>query len=304
MAATAAAAGARTCCLSCSTRPLDVILERPRAQGLAQHERKFLAQGDSWFSFGSVNPLLTGSILEPMQFATDRCAVDCAHPGDTLVHMIEQRRNPEFLNLLIGAQNWAWDALLRSPGGNDLIDFIRTPRVDQRGNPVPVALRALFARDERGGRTAAAACISEDGWATFVAHIVAQFHEFVALRDCASSKSQGVPIFAHSDDLITPRNAGAGLGVGPWLYPALIAYEVPDRLWVELTRLFLDRLKALMQALNLPNFHLVDTQGTLSAAAPGSGGDSDDWADEIHPNRGGYGKLAKVFAAGIAALLP
>jgi hypothetical protein len=284
--------------------PLDVILSRPKAQDFPQHARKFLAQGDSWFSFGSLNPLVTASILDPMEFAKDSCAVNCAHPGDTLVHMIDQRRNPEFLNLLVGAQSWAWDALLLSPGGNDLIDFITTPTVDGKGKAVPKELRALLTKDERGAVTTAAAYISEAGWATFVAHIVPQFHEFVGLRDSPRSKSQGVPIFAHTYDFITPRNAGAGAGVGPWLYPALIAYGVPDAVWVDLAKLFMDRLRTLMQSLALPNFHVIDTQGTLAPATLGNTGDSNDWGNEVHPNRGGYKKLGKVFAAGIEAQFP
>jgi hypothetical protein len=277
--------------------PLDVILNRPRAQDFPQHPRRLLAQGDSWFSFGSALPWATGSILDAMQFDTDCCAVNCAHPGDTLVHMIDQRRQTEFLNLLIGNQSWAWDALVLSPGGNDLIDFIATPQVDQDGHAVPRHLRALLTPAERAGAASAAACVSEDGWDTFVQHIVPQFHEFVALRDATGSKSRGVPIYAHTYDFITPRDAGAGPGVGPWLQPALLAYGVPAAYWKDLSGLFLGRLKTLLLGLGLPNFHVIDTQGTLDAAAPGSRGDNRDWANEIHPNRAGYRKLARVFAA-------
>jgi lysophospholipase L1-like esterase len=284
--------------------PLDVLHDRPRAGNFPQYARKFLAQGDSWFSFGSANALETGSLLDPMEFATHCCVVNCAHPGDVLAHMVEQRRETSFLNLPIGGQSWAWDAILLSAGGNDLIDFLRTPAVDGQGRPVAQNLRALLTKDERGAANTPEACISEEDWATFVQHIVPQFHEFVALRDSAASKCQGVPYFAHTYDFTTPHNAGAGLGAGPWLYPSLVAYGVPQRHWIGLTRRFLNRLAALMKALNLPNFHVIDTQGTLVPADLGSARDNHDWANEIHPNRDGYPKLAEVFAAGIAAGMP
>jgi hypothetical protein len=285
--------------------PLDVMLSRPSADDFPQHPRRFLAQGDSWFSFGSANPTLTGNMMDGMAFDTDTCVVNCAHPGDVLQHMVDKRREPLFANLLFGPMAWRWDAILLSPGGNDLIDFIRVPAVDRDGQPVPPFLRGLLTREERGGDPdRAAAYISEQGWDTFVQHIVPQFQEFIAMRDAADSQSRGVPIFVHTYDFITPRDAGAGAGSGPWLFPALMDYEVPQAVWLSLTRLFLTRLTGLMRSMNLANFQVIDTQGTLEPADLGSTGDDHDWANEIHPNPGGYRKLGQVFAAGIEALMP
>lgn len=284
--------------------PLDVILDRPAARDFPLHSRRFLAQGDSWFSFGSANPTLTGNLLFEMVFERDSCAVNCAHPSDVLDHMVDQRREPLFTNLLMGANRWHWDAILLSPGGNDLIDFLRSPAVDAQGRPVPQELRALLTSAERGTARSARRFVSEAGWASFVAHIVPQFHELVALRDAARSESQGVPIFVHTYDVITPRNAPAGPNVGPWLYPVMQDYDVPERFWLPLTRLFLARLADMMHGLALPNFHVIDTQGTLAPADLGRPGDDHDWANEIHPNPGGYRKLAQVWAPAIEALMP
>lgn len=284
--------------------PLDVLLNRPGADDFPQHPRRLLAQGDSWFSFGSLNPMATGNVMDGMAFEVDTCVVNCAHPGDTLNHMVDKRREPMFANMLLGHQAWRWDAILLSPGGNDLIDFIRVPQVDGQGQPVPPHLRALLTPAERGAPTTPAGYVSETGWVTFMQYLVPQFQEFVAMRDAASSQSQGVPIFVHTYDFITPRNAGAGLGVGPWLQPALVAYQVPEDQWFPLTRLFLGRLTALLRDMDLPNFHVTDTQGTLVPAEAGSSGDSHDWANEIHPNPGGYRKLGAAWAADIEAVMP
>ena len=284
--------------------PLDVMLGRPAAANFPLHPRRFLAQGDSWFSFGSINPLATGNMMDGMAFEKDSCVVNCAHPGDVLDHMVDKRREPLFANLLIGRQAWHWDAILLSPGGNDLIDFIRVPQVDGGGQPVPAFMRALLTPAERGGAPdRAAAYVSEQGWDTFVQHIVPQYHEFVAMRDAATSQSREAPIFVHTYDFITPRDAGAGAGVGPWLFTALTEYEVPQALWIPLTRLFLSRLTGLMRSMALPQFHVIDTQGTLDPADLGTHSDDHDWANEIHPNPGGYLKLGAVFAAGIEALM-
>jgi len=285
--------------------PLDVLLNKHAAEDFPLHPRRFLAQGDSWFSFGSVMPQDTGNMMNGMAFETNTCVVNCAHPGDVLHHMVDKRREPLFASLLLGPQAWQWHAILLSPGGNDLIDFIRVPQVDGQGQPVPPFLRALLTPAERGGNPPlAAAYVSEQGWDTFVQHIVPQYHEFIAMRDAPSSQSRGVPIFVHTYDFITPRDAGAGAGVGPWLFPALTDYEIPQPLWIPLTRMFLSRLTALMRGMALPHFHVIDTQGTLEPADLGSPGDDHDWANEIHPNPGGYVKLGAVFAVGIEALMP
>ena len=270
----------------------------------APFEWRFLAQGDSWFSFGSLLPWATSNLLNPLELKASACAVNCAVPGKELVHMVDARRDPSFLNLLLGVFEMPWTALLLSGGGNDLIDAIRTPFIDRHGKPVDPALRLLLTPAERGDPANPDGYISEAGWATFEAHLVAQFHEFVAARDDARSQSQGVPIFCHTYDIVTPRNAGAGPNLGPWLWPALNAYGVPDDadIRIALARAFLERLEVLLLMLDLPNLHVVPTQGILEPADAVSG-PSHDWENEIHPNPGGYAKLAKRYGAAIDAVL-
>jgi hypothetical protein len=42
---------------------------------------------------------------------------------------------------------------------------------------------------------------------------------------------------------------------------------------------------------------------TLIPAAPGTTGDSNDWDNEIHPNRSGYKKLAATWATEVDRIL-
>ena len=70
--------------------------------------------------------------------------------------------------------------------------------------------------------------------------------------------------------------------------------------------LLLEELAACIKSIDLPNFHVVDSltlTTTLIPAAAGTTGDSNDWDNEIHPNRGGYKKLADTWAVEIDRLL-
>jgi hypothetical protein len=46
----------------------------------------------------------------------------------------------------------------------------------------------------------------------------------------------------------------------------------------------------------LPDFHVVNTQDTITPAALGETGESGDWMNEIHPGADGYKKLATKIA--------
>jgi hypothetical protein len=54
----------------------------------------------------------------------------------------------------------------------------------------------------------------------------------------------------------------------------------------------------------LPGVVVVDTRGTLERAAAGQQGNDADWVNEIHPNPGGYRKLAHKLTAELNRLLP
>ena len=45
---------------------------------------RFLAEGDSWFTVGALNPLKNSNLLFEMRFAQTGCVINCATPGDTL----------------------------------------------------------------------------------------------------------------------------------------------------------------------------------------------------------------------------
>lgn len=269
----------------------------------------FLAQGDSWFSIGAAVAIKTTNILMEMELEAASCAVNCASPGATLRRMEDTIRAPKFRNLLAGAQAWPWDGILMSAGGNDLIDAVQVlPRYGDAsplaGRRIPAKLRILLRDDEWGPGTTADRYLSDAGWTTFCDHLRQLFVQLEAIRDGHGSRSVGVPVFVHCYDHLLARPAGAGLHTGPWLYPAVKAYKIPEADWAALGVVLIDRLRDLLRSIQMPNLHVVDTTpGTLDPATSPTGS-SGDWVNEIHPTRKGYRKIAAKYAAVVDSTMP
>ncbi len=264
---------------------------------------RFLAEGDSWFSIGTLNPAKNSNLLFEMVFSQWAGAVNCASPGDTLGHMCEMNGDPDFTDLLVGRRARIWDALLVSCGGNDLIDAFGA-----RGDGVPPDKRLLLNQAEWGGaELGPARYLSDAGWQTFCSYMRANLDHMVGLRDEGPSK--GVPLFLHGYAYPTPRPAGAGMKFGPWLYPALVAYGVPVDAYIPLAQLLIARFAELMSGCaantaRYPNVHFFDSrQVAVEPAALGSTGESGDWVNEIHLGWRGYEKIAVPWAAAIEQVL-
>jgi hypothetical protein len=279
-------------------------LNRPDTEPLSQFHWRFLAEGDSWFSIGALNPFKSANLLQQMAFSKRCVAVSCAFPGDTLQRMVNVRRDPQFVSLLAGAAQRPWDALLFSAGGNDLIDALGAG-----GGGVALSQRLLRRQSEWGpSSNGAARYVSEEGWATFATYLGANFEALLALRD--QGESAGCPVFVHGYAVPTPRPAGSG-PVGPWLLPSLRAYQIPAAAHLALARILIERLAALLASFaadrtRFANLHFFDsTRVALDPAQPGSTGVSGDWSNEIHLTHAGCRKVARPWGAAIeAALLP
>jgi hypothetical protein len=264
---------------------------------------RFLAEGDSWFSIGTLNPAKNSNLLFEMVFSQWAGAVNCASPGDTLNRMSQMNRDPNFTDLLTGRRARIWDALLMSCGGNDLIDAFGV-----RANGVPPDKRLLLTQAEWGPVVQGPSrYLSDAGWQTFCTYLKANLDHLIGLRDGGPSK--GVPIFLHGYSYPTPRPSGAGMKLGPWLYPSAQAYGVPEADLMPVARVLLGRLAELLagcaaDAARFPNLHFFDTTTiAVEPAAVGSEGESGDWVNEIHLTWRGYEKLAVPWAAAIEKVL-
>ena len=269
---------------------------------------RFLAEGDSWFSIGTLNPLKNSNLLFEMVFQRSGAAVNCATPGDTLKRMSQINTDPNFVRLLSGRVARFWDALLLSCGGNDLIEAVGAPAVDAQGQPVPPQLRLLLNAAEWGPpELGAQRYLSDAGWQTFCAYLRANFDHIIVMRDKGPSKGQ--PIFVHSYAFPTPRPAGAGFGIGPWLLPSLQAYAIPEADGIVVARELLTRLAALLAGMaadtqRYPGLHVFDSTAiAVDAALPDATGVSGDWVNEIHLTKRGYRKIALPWAVEIERTL-
>lgn len=279
---------------------------RELPDGWSGHRYRFLAEGDSWFSLGSLNPLTSANLLQAMAFSQSAGAVHCAYPGDTLRHMTDLQADPRFVQLISGNVASRWDAILLSAGGNDLIDAAGTKP------SAPLHLRLLRTAAEWGpAADGPARYLSETGWQTFSGYFRANLALLVQLRDrkAGENGNRGRPLCLHTYARPTPRPSGAGAGQGPWLMPAMVAYGIPTADWIALARLLLDRLAELMLACaadstQFPAVHVFDTRALpIQPAVLGAGGESGDWLNEIHLTRAGCRKLALPWCAAIEAVV-
>ena len=269
------------------------------------YERKCLAQGDSWFSIGAIPPTLTSNVLAELWLDKSTVIVNCARPAKLLAHMADTSTEPMFLRALSGNLAEHWDAILFSGVGNDVIDAAQLPPANAPEH------RLLKTPAEIGvGAASAADYLSGAGWATLTDHIEVVFNALVDARD-STPVNRGCPMLFHNYARLQPRNAPAGASFGPWLFKAFTAFAIPGADWLALSDELMQRCNRLLQDLIAPrasadpscNLHLVDTQSAnLVLSLPGSQGASNDYANEIHPTRGGYRKLAGVWRQSIEGL--
>jgi lysophospholipase L1-like esterase len=261
--------------------------------GSAEFAYRILSEGDSWFTIGGIP---SSNLLYEMRFPRQGIVVNIAYPGDTLGHIAQIASNRDLKKMLTERFGYRWHVILLSAGGNDLMD--RASRVLR--NP------GSASADPRDYVSAAEI-------ERFVADVQQGYRTIVALRDSTDSVNNRVPIVAHCYDFPTPRNAparffSAGL-LGPWLHKAFNDRRIEESMRVRISDYLVNVLAEAIAVLAagpaaLPNFHFVDTRGTLERAAVGSTGLSGDWLNEIHPSQAGYRKVADRIEAKILSLLP
>ena len=292
------------------------FLNRETPPPLEQFAHRFLAEGDSWFTIGTLNFFDASNLLFELEFEQTSAVVSCAYPGDTLQHMVDFWRDAHFRRLL-SVPNFAldWDGLLLSAGGNDMIDAVQVPPVDKDGNAIPADRRILLTPDEAAQQDAAgpaARYVSEAGWNRFTRYLNANFKLIVEERD--RGRNAGRPIFLHTYAVPTVRPSGALPTSTGWLFPAFVAAGIPpadrqavsDLMFARLRKLLLDLDSNSGAPTSLPQVHVFDSAGLASivAAEQGAPDASNDWANEIHLTWEGYRKVGREFGPFIESKLP
>jgi hypothetical protein len=288
-------------------------LFRSEPPPLSDFGRRLLAEGDSWFTIGTLNLTQASNVLFKLDLTQTTAIVNCAYPGDTLRRIVDCLRDPYF-DKLLRKPNFAsfWEAILISAGGNDLIDAAQVPPVDRQGQPIAPERRLLLTPAEaHGDATDPDRFISGPGWDSLAGYLKANFAVLAQRRDQGPSANR--PIFVHTYATPTVRPSGTVGAPNGWLFAAFEAagIAVADR-QATCDRLF-DRLRQLLKGLDttsgsanaLPHVHVFDSAGLsdIVAALPGSTGSSNDWVNEIHLTPDGYGKLGRAFGAYIDQVL-
>lgn len=263
----------------------------------------FLAEGDSWFSYGS---LKFRNLLLDMQLPYRALILNIAWPGDTLRRMHDTCKNPELYWFLRNQSGRRWNGIFLSGGGNDLIDAAWDDGKQTSWIFRQPADPRQITKDNIGE------VLNRDACASLMDYVKQNIRRIVEEgRDQPGGNSVDVPLFMHTYALAQPRDAPASLTKrvkkGPWLYPACQWTGIDESLWIEVARLILGELAAALKSLALPNFHIIDTLSETTdiiAAEPGSTRNSNDWENEIHPNRGGYRKLAATWSEKIVEIVP
>ena len=249
-----------------------------------------LAEGDSWFAWGYLNLRPSPNVLTSMTFRNSTATLSYAYSGDTIGDMARISQSAGFYRELMDRR---YDALLLSGGGNDLFDAIRLGHI---------------LRKPAGDPNGADAYVEWDAVNQLKEYVADNFRQVLSWRDRPLSKNRDTPCILHTYDYPMPRPAKAAVmgmaAIGTWLHAPLLAVGAPPALHFEIVRRIVDRLAETLLALADPagGIHVVDTRGRLIPALSGSEADSNDWANEVHPNESGYGKIAAELCIDLDAL--
>ena len=251
-----------------------------------------LAEGDSWFGWAHLNLAPSSNLLEELRFEKASVVVSYAFSGDTIRNMAKLASNSAFFREIASQ---AYDAIMLSGGGNDLIDAL--PFVIPTCDPAAPPASAVDCVDARALDT------------LFDGFVIPNYRQIIGHRNAGAAPNRNTPVVIHTYDFPTARNApatfmGAIPAAGPWLWRALRNAGVPPQFDQQIVDRVFKRLGDALRGLHDPANHVfvVDTPGTIERAAAGTTGLSGDWINEIHPDAHGYSLLAAKLSLQLQAL--
>lgn len=237
-----------------------------------------LAEGDSWFDYPV--PLFGGGVIPRLEKRLGLPILNLAKAGDETRFMLGVAQRLKLADLLRSGSpaGGAWDVLLFSGGGNDIVD-----------NPLALWLKdydpALSPAEQlHGPRFAAALTL-----------VRAAYEDLIALRD---AHSPGTHLVFHCYDFALPDGRGI-CNMGPWLKPAFDLRGFPDQAsaWA-VVREMLGQFAAMLAKLGRQSgVTVVNAQGTLAPVKAA-------WHNELHPAKDGFNQMADIFASTLRTLFP
>lgn len=239
---------------------------------------QIVAEGDSWFDYPI--PFFGGGIVPRLEERLGVPILNLAEAGDEVRFMLGVEQRARLADQLRSGcpSGGAWDVLLFSGGGNDIVD-----------NPM-----ALWVRDWREG-SVPGDLIHQPRFDAALALVRAGYEDLIALRDALSP---GTRLVFHGYDFAIPDGRGV-CHMGPWLKPTFDLRGFPDRASAfAVVKLMLSRFAEMLGSLALnPHVTFINGQGTLSAQLK-------SWHNELHPSRDGFDRFAGIFHERLKALFP
>lgn len=241
---------------------------------------QILAEGDSWFDYPPF--VFKGGIVPRLERRLGVPILSLASAGDEVRSMLgvaERTLLAQHLSAGCPAGG-AWDALIFSGGGNDIV-----------GNPL-----ALWLRDYTPG-TPPEQLIDAPRFAAALALVRAGYEDLITLRDRLSPTTH---LVLHAYDFAIPDGRGVCMNaLGPWLKPAFDLRGFPSRAAAfAVVRAMLAQFAALLASFAGARLSVIDAQGLLPV------GDTSWWHNELHPSQPGYDAHTEKFRETLKALFP
>lgn len=241
---------------------------------------RILAEGDSWFDYPV--PFFGGGIIKRLEKKLGVPILNLAKAGDEVRFMLGVDERLQIINQLKTGSpaGGAWDVMLFSGGGNDVVD-----------DPMVLWLNRF-----KPGMSAAQ-LINQPRYSHALGMIQAGYEDLIALRDALSP---GTHLVFHAYDFALPDGRGV-CGKGPWIKPSLDVKGVPANSTIakDLVKELLKQFALMIDGLanSHPGITFINGQGTLSPV-PAS------WHNELHLEKAGFEKFADIFRAKLKALFP
>jgi hypothetical protein len=240
---------------------------------------RMFAEGDSWFDYPV--PFFGGGVVSRLEKRLGVPILSLAKAGDEVRNMLGVAERTILAKQLRDGSpaGGAWDALLFSGGGNDIV-----------GNPM-----ALWVQDFNGA-VPPINLISKLRFDAALNLVRAGYEDLIRMRDTLSPTTH---LFFHGYDFAIPDGRGI-CGMGPWLKPTFDLRKFPGMgpaslVVTAMLKQFAVMLSSLVSGHNDVTF--INTQGTLSSV-------TSSWHNELHPSRSGFDQIAGVFQANLKSIFP
>ena len=259
--------------------PKQPVRQRTLAAPKVVKPLQIFAEGDSWFDYPV--PFFGGGIVPRLEKLLGVPILNLAKAGDEVRFMlgVEERKLliKQFMNGC--PAGGAWDAVLFSGGGNDIV-----------GNPM-----ALWVKDF-DQNTPIEDHLHAQRFDNVLGLVRAGYEDLIEMRDNLSPTTK---LIFHGYDFAIPDGRDICY-FGPWLKPTFDLRRFPDQ--AAATKVVKEMLLRFATMLSqIAAVHkgvlFINTQGTLAPV-------SNSWHNELHPTKKGFQQFAERFQKELKVLFP